>query len=166
MKLGELMDACEECADADIRSYDEHFAECPICKEYAQAAEKLNIQAEFLEDLASKPLEERKQILGARMREFLDMPEAERKAAISDLLGGLTEIPREDMMKVVKARTDVMMEIPMEQRETLMMVLGSIMKEWSKERKMIERKAVMKATEDYFFLKRKMVRKKFAELVE
>ena len=40
-QLDEMLSACEECAGGDVRSYEEHFAACPECKEYAEAAEKL-----------------------------------------------------------------------------------------------------------------------------
>lgn len=164
-QLDEMLSACEECAGGDVRSYEEHFAACPECKEYAEAAEKLNVQLGFMEDLASKPLDERKQLLGSRMRKFLGMPEAERKAAIADLLNALGDISEDARMKVVKARTDIMMEIPKEHRDTLMAVFAEIMKDWPHERKMMEKRAVMKSTEDYFFLKRKMVRKKFGQML-
>jgi hypothetical protein len=165
-ELDDILKACEECAGSDDKSYHEHFEECPTCKEYAEKAEKLNQQIEVLELMAAKPLEARKQILGARMRKFLSMQAPERKAAITELLDGLHELDDDALSKVVKARTDLMMEIPKEHRETLMVVLGDIMTKWPEDRKMRERKAVIKATEDYFFLKRKMVRKKFGKMMQ
>jgi hypothetical protein len=165
-ELNDIMDACEACAGSDDKSYEEHFATCPSCQEYAEKAEKLNQQIEVLELMASKPLEARKQILGARMRKFLSMQAPERRAAINQLLDGLHELDDDAMSKVVKARTDLMMEIPKEHRETLMNVLSDIMTKWPEDRKMRERKAVIKATEDYFFLKRKMVRKKFSQMMQ
>jgi hypothetical protein len=164
-ELDDIMEACEACAGADEKSYEEHFDTCPSCREYAEKAEKLNQQIEVLELMAAKPLEARKQILGARMRKFLSMQPPERKTAISELLDGLHELDDDAMSKVVKARTDLMMEIPKEKRETLMGVLKDIMTDWPQDRKMRERQAVIRATEDYFFLKRKMVRKKFGQLL-
>jgi hypothetical protein len=160
-----LVEACEACAGADSRSYEEHFATCPNCQEAAQKADALNKQLEFLENLGAKPLEQRKMLLGARMRQFLSASPEDRKTGISDLLDALGDISEEARDNVVKARTDLMMEIPKEHRETLMGVFGEIMTEWPPERKMVEQQAVMKATEDYMFLKRKMVRKRFAKLM-
>jgi hypothetical protein len=165
-ELDDIMEACEACAGADEKSFDEHFATCPSCQEYAEKAEKLNQQVEVLELMASKPLESRKQILGARMRKFISMQPPDRKAAITELLDGLHELDDDAMSKVVKARTDLMMEIPKEHRETLMKVLSDIMTTWPDDRKMRERKAVIKATEDYFFLKRRLVRKKFGQMMQ
>ena len=165
-ELDKLLDACEQCAGKDTRSYEEHFGECPSCQDWAEQAEKLNEQIQFLEDLAAKPEEKRKTLLGARMRKYLGMPPEQRKSEISELLDGLSSISEGARMKVVKTRTDIMMEVPKEHRETLMGVLGDIMKEWTPERKMMEKQAVLKATEDYFFLKRMMVRKKFGKLLE
>ena len=99
------------------------------------------------------------------MRSFLGMPPEERKAAISDLLDGLDDVSTKARIKIVKARTDLIMEMPKEHRETLMAILKEIMSTWSSERKMLEKQTVMKATEDYFFLKKKMVRKKFGALL-
>jgi hypothetical protein len=165
-ELDDIMEACEACAGADEKSFDEHFATCPSCQEYAEKAEKLNQQVEVLELMASKPLESRKQILGARMRKFISMQPPERKAAVTELLDGLHELDDDAMSKVVKARTDLMMEIPKEHRETLMKTLSDIMTKWPDDRKMRERKAVIKATEDYFFLKRRLVRKKFGQMMQ
>jgi len=165
-EIEKLMKACEECVGKSSDSYEEHFSDCPTCKKYATEAEKLNKQLEFLEDLATKPLETRKQLLGARIRSFLSMPDDKRKEAISDLLDALEDISEDASVKVVKARTDIIMEIPKEHRETLLGVLGDIMSDWPAERKMKEKQAVMKATEDYFFLKRKMARKKFSTLLK
>lgn len=165
-ELDKLLAECEACADSDEKSYEEHFATCPSCKEHAEKAEKLNQMMEVLEMMAGKPLEARKQILGARMRKFVSLPDLERKEAITELLDALGELPEDSMAKVVKARTDLMMEIPKEHRQMLMTTLGQVMKEWAPERKMRERMAFMKATDDYFFLKRKMMRKKFGQLLQ
>jgi hypothetical protein len=164
-ELEKLLAECEACADADDKSYEEHFATCPSCKEHAEKAEKLNQMMEVLEMMAAKPLEARKQILGARMRKFVSLPDVERKEAVGELLDALGELDEVSMAKVVKARTDLMMEIPKEHRQKLMTTLGQVMKEWTPERKMRERMAFLKATDDYFFLKRKMVRKKFGQLL-
>jgi hypothetical protein len=164
--IDRLVAQCEECAGNDSGSYEEHFASCPKCQEAADKAQKMNMQLEFLEGLASKPLEERKLLLGSRMRQILDMPEEGRKAAINDLLDALGDLPDDSRDSVVKARTDLMMEIPKEHRETLMSDFGTVMQGWSPDRKMMEKQSVMHATEDYMFLKRRMVRSKFSKLME
>ncbi len=164
--IDRLVAQCEDCAGNDSGSYEEHFATCPKCQEAADKAQHMNMQLEFLEGLASKPLEERKMLFGARMRQILGMPEEERKEAISDLLDALGDISEDSRDSVVKARTDLMMEIPKEHRETLMNDFGDVMQGWTPERKMMEQQAVMHATEDYMFLKRRMVRKKFSKLME
>jgi hypothetical protein len=164
-EIDEMVEKCEVCAETDSRSFEEHFEDCKICAEYAETLERMNKQMSFLEELASKPLENRKQLLGARMRKFLGMEPEERNTAISDLLDGLADLSEEARFRVVKARTDLIMEIPRENRQTIMSVFKEIMSGWSPERKMIERMAVMKATEDYSFLKKKMVRKKFGSLL-
>ena len=144
-ELQNLVEACEQCAGGDVRSYEEHFASCPKCQDASQKAEKLNMQLEFMETLASKPLEQRKLLLGSRMRSFLSMPPEERKNAIEDLMDSLEDVSEDVRFAVVKARTDLMMEIPKEHRDTLMGVLGDIMQGWTPERKMMEKQAVMKA---------------------
>lgn len=165
-ELEVLMEACHACAETDDRSISEHFDDCPKCKDYAEKAEKLNQMVEVLELMAGKPLEARKQILGARMRKFFEMPPDQAKAAIGGLLEGLAELSEDGRNKVVKARTDLMMEIPKEHRKMLMGYLGEITNDWDPERKMMEKKAVMAATDAYFFLKKKMVRKHFAKILE
>lgn len=166
VEIDRLVAQCEDCAGSDTRSYEEHFATCPKCQEAAEKAQHMNMQLEFLEGLASKPLEERKLLLGSRMRQILSMPEDQRKAAIGDLLDALGDISENNRDSVVKARTDLMMEIPKEHRETLMGDFSGIMQGWAPDRKMMEKQSVMHATEDYMFLKRRMVRKKFARLME
>ena len=120
----------------------------------------------FLQDLATKPYASQKNLLGARMRNFLGLPPPQRKQAISGLLDALGNIPEDARVKVVKARTDIMMEIPKEHRKTLMGVLGEVMSTWTPQRKNLEKRAVMLATEDYMFLKRMMIRKKFSKLLQ
>lgn len=164
--IDRLVEKCEACAGSDSRSYEEHFATCPKCQESAEMAQNMNMQMEFLEGLAAKPLEERKLLLGSRMRTFMDMPEDERREAIGDLLDALGDMSEENRDSVVKARTDLMMEIPKEHREMLMGDLSANMQGWTPERKMMEKESVMHATEDYMFLKRMMVRKKFSKLME
>lgn len=164
-EMQELLEACERCADSDERSYDKHLSDCPKCSEYAERLEKMNQMVEVLELMASKPLESRKTILKARMNSFLEMTSDKAKEAISGMLDGLEMLSENDRVAVVKARTDILMEMKKEQRQKLMEYLGQIMKEWDKERKEMERRAVMIATEDYFMLKKMMIRMKFRKMM-
>ncbi len=120
---------------------------------------------QFLEKIAAQPLDARKQALGARMRKFIGMPPAERQQAIAGLLNALGDVSESTRVACVKARTDLMTEIPKEHAEVLMGAIANVARSWSPERKAMEQRAVMQATEDYFFLKRRMVRKKFGALL-
>ena len=107
--LERLLTDCEECSGNDDRSYEEHFADCPDCKKYEEAAEHAGEQIQFLEGLASRPYESGKQILGAHMRKFLGLSKDERKHAISDLMDALGEVSEYTRLKSIKMRTDIMM---------------------------------------------------------
>ena len=164
-ELERLLSECEACAGADAQGFEAHFSVCPKCREYADAAEETAEQVQFLEEVASRPLESAKQLFGARVRGILALPAEERAPAVAALLDALGEISEDARVKAVRVRTDLLMEIPKEHREALMTTLGAAMRAWPEERKAVERRAVMKATEDYFLLKRMMVRKKFAALL-
>ena len=55
--------------------------------------------------------------------------------------------------------------MPKAKREVLMGTLKDVMNEWGMDRKMMEQRAVMAATDDYMFLKRMMVRRMFKNLM-
>ena len=48
-KLEELANACEACAEKDDGSLDDHFENCPACKEHSETAEKLNQMADVID---------------------------------------------------------------------------------------------------------------------
>ncbi len=164
-ELEKLAKACEECAGKDTASLDEHLEKCPVCQDYKAKAEKINQMMEAVQMLASKPDEDRRKILGARMEQFSTMPEDKRMVAISDMLDAVSELSEEDRKKIVKTRTDIITKLPKEKRENLMGTLKKVMSTWSDERKMMEKQAVMAATQDYFILKRMMVRMMFKKML-
>ena len=164
-ELDELADACSACADSDEKSYDQHMMECSACKDYNKKAESMLQMVEVLQMMASKPEEERYNILKARIESFLSMDDSQRKDAISNMLDSIVEVSENDRVKIVRTRTNVLMKMPKEQRTILMDSLGEIMGSWNDERKMMEQRAVMAATEDYMLLKKIMVRRKFQKLM-
>jgi excinuclease UvrABC nuclease subunit len=164
-ELEKLAMACEECVGKDDASIDEHLESCPVCREYRDKAERLHQMLEVMQMLASKPEEERRRILQARMEQFSALPEDERVAAIADMLDGLSELSGDDRVKIVKTRTDIITSLPREKREVLMGSLRKVMASWSDERKMMEKQDVMAATQDYFILKRMLVRMMFKKML-
>lgn len=164
-ELETLAKACEECSGKDPASLDEHLEKCPVCQEYKEKAEKINQMLEVVQMLASKPDEERQKILGARMEAFSTMPEEKRMAAISDMLDAVGELSENERMKIVKTRTDIITKLPKDKRELLMGTLKKVIATWPEERKMMEKQALMAATQDYFILKRIMVRMMFKKLM-
>ncbi|CAG0981291.1 hypothetical protein METP3_02096 [Methanosarcinales archaeon] len=165
-ELEKLAKACEECSGKDIASLDEHLEKCPACQEYKMKAEKINQMMEAVHMLALKPDEERRKILSARMEQFSTMPEDKRMTAISDMLDSIAELPEEDRIKIVKSRTDIITSLPHQKKDVLMGTLKKIMAGWTHDRKMMEKQAVMTATQDYFILKRMMVRMMFEKMLE
>ena len=115
--------------------------------------------------LASKPEEERRNILKARMEQFSTMPEDKRIASISDMTDAVGELSEEEREKIIKTRTDIITKLPKDKREILMGSLKKVMATWPEERKMMEKQAVMAATQDYFILKRIMVRMMFKKML-
>lgn len=164
-ELEKLAKACEECAGKDAASLDEHLDKCPVCQEYKENAEKVNQMMEVVQILASKPEEERRNILMARMEQFSTMPEDKRIASISDMTDAVGELSEEEREKIIKTRTDIITKLPKDKREILMGSLKKVMATWPEERKMMEKQAVMAATQDYFILKRIMVRMMFKKML-
>jgi hypothetical protein len=165
-ELEKLAKACEECSGKDIASLDEHLERCPVCQEYKMKSEKINQMMEAVHMLASKPEDERRKILGARMEQFSTMPEEKRMIAISDMLDSIAELSEEDRIKIVKTRTDIITSLPGQKKEILMGTLKKVMAGWTEERKMMEKQAVIAATQDYFILKKMMVRMMFKKMLE
>lgn len=165
-ELEKLAKACEECSGKDIASLDEHLEKCPACQEYKMKAEKINQMMEAVHMLALKPDEERRKILSARMEQFSTMPEDKRMTAIRDMLDSIAELPEEDRIKIVKTRTDIITSLPEQKKDVLMGTLKKVMAGWTRDRKMMEKQAVMAATQDYFILKRMIIRRMFEKILE
>ncbi|MCX9013340.1 MAG: hypothetical protein OIN89_00840 [Candidatus Methanoperedens sp.] len=163
--LKKLANACEECSGKDAASLDEHLEKCPVCQEYKMKAEKIDQMMEAVQILASKSEGDRRKILGARMEQFSTMPEDKRTMAISDMLDAVSELPEQDRIKIVRTRIDIMTALPKQKKEALMGTLKKVMSTWSQDRKMMEKQAVMAATQDYFILKRMMVRMMFKKML-
>jgi hypothetical protein len=164
-EIEKLAEACGECAEADDGSLDEHFASCPSCQEYEKRAEQMSQMVEVLQMNASKPEDDRLKILKARLDGFAQLPDDERKDAITNMLDSLAMLSEEDRIKIVKSRTDVLTKLPKEQRMKLMGTAKLISTDWDQDRKDMEMRAIMAATEDYFLLKRTMVRKMFRKVI-
>jgi hypothetical protein len=164
-ELDELADACSACADSDDKPYDQHMMECTACQDYNKKAESMVQMVEVLQLMATKPEEERYNILKSRIESFLSMDDSQRKDAISNMLDSLGEVSEDDRVNIVRTRTNILMKMPREQRTILMDSLKDIMGSWSDERKMMEQRAVMAATEDLMLLKKVMVRRKFQKLM-
>jgi hypothetical protein len=160
-----LAEACEACAEKDVSSIDEHLDNCPACKSFQEKVLEKSQMVETLQMMASKPEAERHKILGARIESFSTMSTNDRKNAISDMLYALGELTEDERIKIVKTRTNILTKLPKEKRTVLMGTLKEIMSVWTPERKMIEQRALMAATEDYFLLKKIMVRKMFSRLM-
>ena len=94
------------------------------------------------------------------------MPDDKRMTAISDMLDSIAELPEEDRIKIAKTRTDIIASLPKQKKDVLMGTLKKVMAGWSHDRKMTEKQAVIAATQDYFILKRMMVRTTFEKMLE
>ena len=129
-------------------------------------AEKINQMMEAVHMLALKPDEERRKILSARMEQFSTMPEDKRMTAIRDMLDSIAELPEEDRIKIVKTRTDIITSLPEQKKDVLMGTLKKVMAGWTRDRKMMEKQAIMAATQDYFILKRMIIRRMFEKILE
>lgn len=164
-EIEQMAKACEECSGKDSASLDEHLEKCPFCQDYRIKAEKAYQIMEAVHMLALKTEEERLNILRSRMEQLSNMPEERRMSAISDMLDLVSELPEEDMIRIVKTRTDIITSLPEQKKEVLMGTLEKVMKGWPRDRKMMEIRAVMAATQDYFVLKRIMVRRMFRNIL-
>jgi len=164
-ELEKLAIACEECASKDPASFDKHLDKCPLCHEYKTEAEKINQMMEAVQMLASKPDEERRKILGIRLEQFSTTTEDKRMMAISDMLDAIGELSEGDRRKIVKTRTDIITGLPKEKRDILMGTLKKVIAKWPEDRKKMEKHDIMAATQDYFILKRILVRMIFKKML-
>lgn len=125
---------------------------------YKVAAGDIFTKKEAAQMLASKHENDRRRILTERLERILSMPEEERVAAIGDMLEAEGELSDEDRAKVVKTRLEIFTEFPKEKRDILMGALKKVMSSWTGDRKIMERQAVLAATQDYFILKKMAIR--------
>ena len=165
-ELEKLAKACEECWGRDMASLDEHLERCPVCQENKMKSEKISQMMEAVHMFASKPEDERRKILGARMDQFSTMPEEKRIIAINDMLDSIAELSELDRIKILKTRADIIASLPVQKNVILMGSLKKVLAGWPEERKMLERQAVIAATQDYFILKRMIVRNLFKKMLE
>lgn len=130
-----------------------------------EKAQRKQDAKEFLERVSALPHEQAKLQFGARIRGFLPLPPPERKAAIANQLDALAELNEDARVKIVGVRTELLMEIPKEHRKLLLGTMAEIVHGWTPERKRVEQRAVVKATQNYMFLKRMMIRSMFNKMV-
>lgn len=164
-ELEKLAKACEECSDKDTLSFDQHLDNCIACQEYKAKAEKLNQMTEAVRMLASKPDDERRKILNARMEQFFSMPPEKRRSSIGDMLELIGELSEEERIKITKTRMDIVTNLPKEKRDVFMADLKRVIADWSEERKLMEMRSVKAATQDYFILKRIVIRRLFGKIL-
>ncbi|WP_445474429.1 hypothetical protein ACT9XH_00030 [Methanococcoides methylutens] len=164
-KLEELAKACEVCIGDDAGSIDEHFEKCPVCKLYKEQADTVNSITETIRYLASRSEDEMCDAICKNLDEFYGMPDEERLEAISEMLdaeGGLSE---EDMFKIVTTRIGLLTKLPKEKRVLLMESLEKVISNWPEDRKLLEKRAIMNATQDYFMLKKTLIRRMFKKML-
>lgn len=164
-ELEKLAKACEECSGKDSVSFDEHLDNCLACQEYKAKAEKLNQMTEAVHMLALKPDDERRTILVGRMEQFFSMPEEKRITSINDMLDLISELPEEERIKITKTRMDIITSLPKQKKDILIENLKRVIAGWPQERKKMESQAIMAATQDYFILKRMIVRRMFSKML-
>ncbi len=164
-ELEKLAKACEECSGKDSVSFDEHLDNCLACQEYKAKAEKLNQMTEAVRMLASKPDDERRKILNARMEQFFTMPAEKRILSIGDMLDLIGELSEEERIKITRTRMDIITSLPKQKRDIFMSDLKKVITGWPEERKIMEMRSVMAATQDYFILKRMIIRRMFGKML-
>jgi hypothetical protein len=163
--LNRLAEECEVCAMDDDASIDEHMANCPACVDHSKKAEEIAQMGQTFEMLSAKDEEARNRILTARMNGFLSMADEQRLDAMTDMFDTLEDLTEEQRNAVVKTRTDILTSLPKDDRNKLMGSAAQIFSTWKEDRKMMEQRSIMYATEDYMLLKRMMVRRMFKKMM-
>ena len=107
-----LAEACEACAMNDDGSLDEHMSSCPECQDHEKKAEEISQMVQTMQMLASKPEEERRMILTARIENFASLPDEKRFHAITDMLDSLEELTEDQRVAVIKTRTNILTPCP------------------------------------------------------
>jgi hypothetical protein len=165
VELDKLAGACGVCVDKEGGPIDRHFDSCPSCQDYNKKAEELEQMVEVLELNAAKSEEDRYKILEARINGFLQLDDTKRKDAVGNMLDALSELSEKDRIKIVTTRTKILMGLSKEQRNILFGTVREIVPDWDIERRNMEMRAVMAATQDLMLLKRMMVRKMFKKIL-
>ncbi|WP_440951544.1 hypothetical protein [Methanococcoides sp. FTZ1] len=164
-KLDELAKACEECIGNDSGSIEEHFEKCPVCKLYKEQAEAVSCITETIKHIASKSEKEICDALFKQLNNFYSMPDEQRLEAISKMLDAEGELSEEDLFKIVTTRVSLLTKLPKEKRVLLMDSLEKAMSMWPEDRKLLEKRAIMNATQDYFLLKKVLLRRMFKKML-
>jgi len=164
-ELDRVVAACEACATDDDSSIDEHMATCPVCVDQGKKVVEISQMIQTFQLMAAKPEEDRHNILAARMNGFLSMPEEKRVDAMTDMFDTLEDLTPEQRNTIVKTRTDIITSMPKEDRNKLLGSAKEIFETWEPDRKMMEKEAIMYATDDYMMLKRMMVRRMFNKML-
>ncbi len=157
--------ACEACATDDDLSIDEHMAACPACDDREKKAEEISQMIQTFQMMSAKSEEDRKKILNARMNGFLTMPDDKRVDAMTDMFDTIEDLTPDQRNTIVKTRTDLLTSMPKDDRNKIMGSAKEIFSTWEPDRKMMEKEAIMYATDDYMLLKRMMVRRMFKKML-
>ena len=164
-ELNEILDDCDACAGEDDASYYEHFLSCSQCVEYSETAEKFEEAFHSLAEIAAEPYDVAKMRLLNKLKIIIEKPSEVGGREMADLLDCSAELPDESRDRLCRIRTDLIMEMPGNHRDKLMEALQDAMRGWNSERKLLEMRSIVRATEDYQFLQKMMVRRKFSEMM-
>jgi hypothetical protein len=149
----------------DEGSIDDHMSNCPSCVDHSKKAEEISQMIQTFEMLSTKPEEDRRKILEARISGFLSMPDEKRLDGMTDMFDTIGDLNPDQRNAIVKTRTDIITSLPKKERNKMMGSAKQVMSTWDMERKMKEQEAIMFATEDYMMLKRMMVRRMFKKMM-
>jgi hypothetical protein len=149
----------------DDASIDEHMTNCPSCVDHSKKAEEISQMTQTFQMLSAKDEESRKKILAARMNGFLSMPDDQRVDAMTDMFDTLENLNEDQRNAVVKTRTDILTSLSKEDRQKILGSAKMIFSKWGEDRKMMEQRSLMYATQDYMLLKRMMVRRMFKKMM-
>lgn len=93
------------------------------------------------------------------------MPDDQRLETISKMLDAEGELSEADLFKIVTTRVDILTKLPKAKRVLLMETLEKVMSQWPENRKLLEKRAIMNATQDYFLLKKTLLRRMFKKML-
>ncbi|MCK4969045.1 MAG: hypothetical protein KAS77_00905 [Thermoplasmata archaeon] len=138
---------------------------CPACEDREKKAEEISQMIQTFQMMSAKSEEDRKKILNARMNGFLTMPDDKRVDAMTDMFDTIEDLTPNQRNTIVKTRTDLLTSMPKDDRNKIMGSAKEIFSTWEPDRKMMEKEAIMYATDDYMLLKRMMVRRMFKKML-